>query len=277
MVIMEHPKRSWIPNAPSSWLLPELTWVRDLPNALSIDIDQCMFEAPSQKPTTLLCLNCLHIRQAIRAAPNGAKCNHSSHASVLIGRKSDGPFATAPSKQYPGPMDSMLARVTYSHIRTQMVNLENGHSPCDLHNFVLFPLGAFYVPLDPYNPDQVLGQFGSDFANSSSVSESTSLPCVPALQPTQCVLPDIRNEIRRAFTRLCDGCPEFTTSPSALSTPYVASSLFTSIPAPSYTTCSSNSCIQSGAEKVPGGDMKVQIAHQGTAVQYFRRSADPSG
>ena len=37
MVIMEHPKRTWLPSAPSSWLSPELTWVQDLPNALSIE------------------------------------------------------------------------------------------------------------------------------------------------------------------------------------------------------------------------------------------------
>ena len=32
MVIMEHLKRSWLPQAPSSWMLPELTWVKNLPN-----------------------------------------------------------------------------------------------------------------------------------------------------------------------------------------------------------------------------------------------------
>jgi len=62
-VIMEHPKRpSWVPMAPSSWLVPELQYIAKQANCFSIDIDQCMFGAPSMKPTTLLCLQVQHLQ-----------------------------------------------------------------------------------------------------------------------------------------------------------------------------------------------------------------------
>lgn len=112
MVVMEHPERSWIPNAPSSWLLPELSWGRSLPNATAISLDQCMFEAPSQKPATLFCFDCDAMGLESRRAPNQGKCNHRSHATVLIGRRPDGTFTTAPSKQYPGTMNKFLAKVS---------------------------------------------------------------------------------------------------------------------------------------------------------------------
>lgn len=56
-VIMEHPRRPhWMPQAPSSWLVPELQYLAGLTSCKAVDIDQCMLGAPSKKPTALLCL-----------------------------------------------------------------------------------------------------------------------------------------------------------------------------------------------------------------------------
>lgn len=172
MVVMEHPKRSWIPNAPASWLLPELTWIRDLLNSVSVDLDQCMFDAPSQKPTTLLCLNYEHMVDAPRTAPNGAKCNHRSHASRLAVTLSVLLLLLLPSST---KGLNMLAKATHTHICAKLPNLEQRDSPCKLHDFVPSPIGAFYVPLDPYNPDQGLRQSAADFNNSSSEFRQQSL------------------------------------------------------------------------------------------------------
>ena len=56
-VIMEHPRQPhWLPQAPSSWLVPELRCLAGLPSFKAVDIEQCMLGAPSKKPTALLCL-----------------------------------------------------------------------------------------------------------------------------------------------------------------------------------------------------------------------------
>ena len=161
------------PHAPSSWLLPELTWMSNLPNVVSVDFNQGMLEAPSQKPTTLLCLYPDHIVDAVNKSPNCRRCNHSAHASVLTGKKPDGSFCSSPARQYPGPMNSMWATVvTDAHINAKLSTLRQHPSapPFDIHDFVLSPLGWFYVPLDPSNIDQVLGQYGADFISNSEIS-----------------------------------------------------------------------------------------------------------
>ena len=62
-IIVEHPRKpDWLPHAAGSWLVPELQHAASLPASLSVHIDQCMFGAPSKKPTTLLCFQCTRIQ-----------------------------------------------------------------------------------------------------------------------------------------------------------------------------------------------------------------------
>ena len=123
--------------------------------------------------------------------------------SVLVGKNSDGSFRTAPAKQYPGPMNLLLASVTFEHLCDKLPNdLNNSHLTHEIliQDFVSSPLGAFYVPLDPYNTNQVLGQFGADFtSNSGAAEESSHLLCPPAKIPAPCPLTGIRAQVRTAL------------------------------------------------------------------------------
>ena len=161
-------------------------------------------------------------------------------------------------------MNNMLARVTHSHICAKMPSLEHRDFPANLHDFVLSPIGAFYVPLDPYNPEQVFGQFGADSTNSSSESRLQNWPCFSnAVQPV-CPLPAIRAEIENSICQLCSRCPEFTTSSSAYSTPYVVSSSY----AKKHLTHLQRS--KPDTTHFPGGDARTKVTHQSTLMKYFR-------
>ena len=61
---------------------------------------------------------------------------------------------------------------------------------------MLSPLGAVYVPPDPHNPDQVLGQFGFDLSSNSETSLHLLLLLQsPSKQPAQGPLPGIGSSV----------------------------------------------------------------------------------
>jgi len=161
-VIMEHPKRpSWVPMAPSSWLVPELQYIAKQANCFSVDIDQCMFGAPSMKPTTLLCLQVQHL-QLLRDIPHRCDKSHV-HATVLRGLDSNGLFRTAPAKTYPKGLCSILAKLACSQFDS--ICDRSPPPPPDLDQFSSSDLARFYVPTDPYlNSAQ---SYGADFSSLS--------------------------------------------------------------------------------------------------------------
>lgn len=168
-VVMEHPAfPSWLPQAPSSWLLPHLKWIREHPNGDSLDIDQCMFRAASRKPTTLLAINCSALRDTVATFPNAGVCDgQHEHEKVLVGKAADGSFKTAPAKQYPPQLNLCLAR-TAAAVAQQRLGLAGNY---DTHcmedraqSFFESEISAFFVPLDPFCAEQAEGHYGADFA-----------------------------------------------------------------------------------------------------------------
>ena len=158
----------------------------------------------------------------------------------------------------------MLAIVTNEHIKAKLCSRDPESSQFDLHEFVLSPLGAFYVPLDPYNPEQVLGQFGGDFTAASSGTEHCNLlTCQPCSKTIVCPLSGIRNQVNLALGKLTACCPEFTTPVSAHTTPYVVSSAF------AHQHLQSSSIINDTTH-FPGGDARPRVPQQKTLLQFFR-------
>ena len=160
-VIMEHPRcPTWVPEAPSSWLLPELAYIASLSAARVLDVDQCMFGAPSKKPTTLLCLNALHL-EPFESAP--LVCCHTSHEVILTGKDEHGNFRTAPAKQYPGGLCGALAGVAVGQFLG--IARRNPPPPPRLNEFEESVLSKFYIPSDPYLNSS--NSFGADCSTST--------------------------------------------------------------------------------------------------------------
>ena len=60
--LIEHPATpTWVPEAPSIWLLQEMVWWRQCPAAKLLSLDQCMCGARHTKPTTLLAVHADHL------------------------------------------------------------------------------------------------------------------------------------------------------------------------------------------------------------------------
>lgn len=111
-IIMEHPKRpSRLPPSASSWIVPELEYIGNLPAAQAVHIDQCMFGAVSKKPTTLLCLQVSRLHHLL-SMPHICDRRHQ-HQVVLRGLDSNGLLRTAPAKQYPKGLRQILAKLPY--------------------------------------------------------------------------------------------------------------------------------------------------------------------
>ena len=125
-VAMEHPKRpDWVPLAPSSWLLPELRYIASLPCAQAVDVDQCMFGAPSRKPTTLLLLQVKHAQELLQL-PRICDGQHT-HQQVLRGIDENGLFRTAPAKQYPQGLCAILAKLAVGQFLDSVPSLSLIH------------------------------------------------------------------------------------------------------------------------------------------------------
>ncbi len=162
---MEHPAPpTWKPNAPSSFYLPELKWLRNLGEAGFDIFDKFMLGAPSVKPTALLHVNFPQVSDRIADMPNACRCDRSHQHISLIGHSEDGTFKTAPAKQYPGPMNHLLALSSVDFCKRRLIP---GEPSWD--DFTDTELAAFYVPLDPFCVDQQLGSYGADFSASSGL------------------------------------------------------------------------------------------------------------
>ena len=171
VVIMEHPRcPTWVPGAPSSWLLPELQYIASLPNAKLLEVDQCMFGAVSKKPTSLLCLNVKNFEQFETAAH---QCTHLDHEEVLIGLDDNGTFRTSPSKQYPPGFCHALASIAVG----QFLSIARRKPPGapGLEEFADTVLSKFYIPSDPYLLNA--NSYGADCStHSGTFSTITPLP-----------------------------------------------------------------------------------------------------
>ena len=67
--VMEHPAiPTWLPHAPSSFLLTELSWLAQQDGVTRTLFDQCTFQAPSVKPTMLLAVHLPRVETVLGAA-----------------------------------------------------------------------------------------------------------------------------------------------------------------------------------------------------------------
>ena len=146
---MEHPSTvNDHRRAPSSWLLPELRHVQNLPTVTMVHFHQCMLGQISVKPTTLLCVNAAHTATLISQVPNHCQCNHPDgyhKHGELMGRNEDGTWRTAKAKTYPSDMCRLLARALHHAVEQRwphVIDHDEWHLDRDYIDF--------FIPLDPY-------------------------------------------------------------------------------------------------------------------------------
>lgn len=75
-----------------------------------VTFDQCIFDCPGMKPTTLMLVRLPWLRTSIQRLGHCGRCPHKrGFHEALKGRDADGNFKTAIAKIYPAALNSAIA------------------------------------------------------------------------------------------------------------------------------------------------------------------------
>ena len=144
--LMEHPATAWwAPEAPSSWMLPELKAHEELPGVVAQYFDQCMAGARSRKPTQLRSVNLPSLSAHIDLLAGGGLCDRSHTHVTLKGKDRDGVHLTVPAKMYPPTLCRIFAAAFFDYAVDRL-----GHLETDGQVDIPAGIESFYVPLDPF-------------------------------------------------------------------------------------------------------------------------------
>ena len=151
--VMEHPQLpSWMPQAPSSWKLPELKLLARAGGTECVHLDQCCCGTPWKKPTRLLAVGIPELGHLVAKVPGGGRCRPAlGHKHVsLSGKGEDGVYRTAPAKTYNSVIRKVLADATFGSI----AHFLSGHIDVMAAERGLPPeIAMLHVPIDHYDPE----------------------------------------------------------------------------------------------------------------------------
>ena len=109
---LEHPQFPlWnVRGEPASiWTFDAIRYLKNLSCFTVVSFDQCVVGAAGRKPTTLLLLRMMKVREQLLKRGHGGRCHHppGTH-TALIGRDTEGTFHTAKAKVYPYGLNRIL-------------------------------------------------------------------------------------------------------------------------------------------------------------------------
>ena len=151
--VMEHPQLlSWMPQAPSSWKLPELKLLACAGGTECVHLDQCCCGTPWKKPTRLFAVGIPELGRLVSGLPGGGGCCPAlGHKHVsLTGKGEDGVYWIAPAKAYNSATCKVLADATFGSIARFL----SGHVDVMAAERGLQPeIAMLHVPIDHYDPE----------------------------------------------------------------------------------------------------------------------------
>ena len=108
---MEHPAYpTWQlrKDPPSIWAWQMIRYLVRLQCFSLVTLDQCIYDVPGKKPTSILLLRLPDFVARVRSRGQAGRCPHHGHPP-LIGLDAEGNFRTAQAKVYPAGLNSDLA------------------------------------------------------------------------------------------------------------------------------------------------------------------------
>ena len=151
--VLGHPQLPrWMPQAPSSWKLPELKLLVRAGGTECVHLDQCFCGTPWKKPTRLFAVGIPELVRLVAKLPGGGRCCPAlgRRHVTLSGKGADGVYRTAPAKTHNSVMCKVLADATFGSIarflssHVGVVAAERGLPP---------EIAMLHVPLDHYDPE----------------------------------------------------------------------------------------------------------------------------
>ena len=112
----EHPRDPMSEPYPSFFNTNVVRWITRVLNCVHVSIDQCMYGALYQKPTTILC-------NAVSLSSLRANCTHSKHSVTLVGRGPDGCFRSTPAALYPERLSRALGEGAVAELEARSWHL----------------------------------------------------------------------------------------------------------------------------------------------------------
>ena len=128
----EHPQwASWIAakDPPSVWLTKQMRMLKTLECTSFVSFDQCVFQAPIRKPTTLCLIRLQKVRSQILAMGNSGRCNHAFKHEALKGKDETGTYRTAKGKIYPEKLNELLGREMVAFVNGRFSNFSTESLP----------------------------------------------------------------------------------------------------------------------------------------------------
>ena len=151
--ITEHPHLpSWVPQALSSWKLPELTSLARPGSVECVHLGKCCCGTPWKKLTRLFAVGIPELGRLVASLPGGGRCCPAfAHVhETLSGNGDDGVYRTAPAKTYNSVMRRILADATFGCIARFLTGhvgvIAAGRGLTD-------ETAQLHVPLGHYDPD----------------------------------------------------------------------------------------------------------------------------
>ena len=99
---------------PSIWAWEMLRFLVRLECFSLVTLDQCIYQTPSKKPTSILLLRLPDFAALIRSRGRAGRCPHHGHPP-LIGLDEEGSFRTARAKVYPAGLNFDLASAIHKY------------------------------------------------------------------------------------------------------------------------------------------------------------------
>ena len=165
--VMEHRQLpGWMPLAPSSWKLPELTLLARAGGTECVHFDQCCCGTPWKQPTSLFAVGTPELDRLVARLPGGGRCcpAHGHKHITLTGKGDDGIYRTAPAKTYNSVTCKVLADVTFGSI----VRFLSGHvDVMAAERGLPAEIAMLHVPIDRYDPDSCIA-WTNDCARAST-------------------------------------------------------------------------------------------------------------
>eukprot|EP00973_Karenia_brevis_P043009 5954204-Karenia_brevis.AAC.1 len=101
------------------------------------------------------------LKALFRQYPTRFKCDQRHMHNVLAGLDGHGNFRTSPAKQCPPRLCYMMSYALVHDIRVRLRSRPNRELPQEENIDV--QAQTYFVPLDPYDDKQALGNFGNGF------------------------------------------------------------------------------------------------------------------
>ena len=150
---LEHPQwAAWLASKdpPSIWLSKPIRMLKALERVSVVSFDQCVFDVPIKKPTTLCLVRLPKVRSKILQMGVAGRCNHHYKHEALKGKDEHGVYRTAKGKIYPEKMNQLLGRELVAFVADRFADVQTDVLPDEMATYCQDVFAADHIVQPDY-------------------------------------------------------------------------------------------------------------------------------